>query len=497
LKDILSVSRRRAGVRVTRNTGFLVSGQLITALFVLLLLSVLGRKLMPEGFGLYRLAFKWAMCAGIILDFGSRQFVIREIAKDHRLLGRLVLSGLGMRIFLFLPILASFIAIAFVAYRSNYIVLLITLACTSISIKVSTDYLLSFFHGLERMEFSAVILPLQSILVYVASILAIVLLGAEPHVVFLFDIGAACLVFALTFIVLKVKVPFPIALPAPTEVWDLMRSCAPFAAMYIFGMMSFWLDTVVLSFVLTAGEMARDIGMYESVSALVGYAQRFPQLYAAAVYPVLVRELALHPDKVETILKSSIKILLIFSLPLASAWCVLAQPLGRFVYRGEMYDSAVPIAMILVWVLPLRFMCHLLIVSLNAAHCERINAWISVGTAICAILLIATLGHYLGARGAALGVVTASAVMATAYIHFVRKHVAKSLLSRGSLMMFPISAITALALWWMPVESLPLRASLGAAVCLLAIVLFGVISKEELRLALAWLKKTDAAPEVG
>jgi O-antigen/teichoic acid export membrane protein len=495
LSDILSVSRKHAGVRVTRNTGFLVSGQLVTALFVVLLLGLLGQKLETTGFGLYRLAFKWAMCAGIILDFGSRQFVIREVAKNHKRLGELVLSGLLMRVLFFLPLTAAFAGLAYLSYTlkgtgqdPRYITLLIALACTSISIKVSTDYLLSFFHGLERMEFSAVILPLQSVLVYAASLYAVLVVGAEPHIVFLFDMAAAALVFCITFVVLVLKVPFAFEFPGFAAVWDLVRSCGPFAAIYIFGMLSFWFDTIILSFVIR-GDMAGTIGYYESVSALVGYVQRFPPLLAAAVYPVLVRELAAKSQRVESLMQGATKIMLMVSLPMATAWFMLAQPISRFVYQGSEYDAAVPIAVILVWVLPLRFMSHLLVVALNAVHCERINAWISVVTAALAVVLTAVLGHFFGARGAAASVVATSAVMMGSYVYFIRKHLVKRLFGGASLMLIPVCVLLGLTLEFLPTDNLALLIPAGVLVTAAGIFLFRVITWNELQSLLTRLRE--------
>ncbi len=234
-----------------------VSEALIRSLAFLFVI-VAARYLGDLDYGRYSLAYFFAGLLTIFSDLGLNTVLIRDVSRDHRLLGRYAGNILFLKLIFSLALLLLGPGILFLLGYSRDLLLMILLSM----VYMQGIYLLEFFvaltNSLEKMEYELLIKGLYKSLV-VAIPIFFLWLGYGIWGLLLSLVGAYGISCVLTGWIIWKKIT-PLNLRRDTNLWkQLLRSAWPIGLSSLFMTVYARIDMVMLSLF---GVSPAEIGWY-------------------------------------------------------------------------------------------------------------------------------------------------------------------------------------------------------------------------------------------
>ena len=156
-----------------RNILFLLVSQGATWLVTIFLLILGPRKLGAEAFGRVQLAAAFVGFFNLVGSLGSYQYIVKNVARDSTELGRLVISAMQLKLLMGAVLSGLALALGWVVGYDREVLTLIAIALAGMMLNLLNEMVLAGLAGLELIAGSAV---WQTVQVYVASVLAIVVL---------------------------------------------------------------------------------------------------------------------------------------------------------------------------------------------------------------------------------------------------------------------------------------------------------------------------------
>jgi O-antigen/teichoic acid export membrane protein len=419
---------RSAGRIIARNTAFGVAAQLALKVANFAFTVLVVRTLGDAHFGQYSIVLAWAGLFSVIGDLGINQYLGREIARDPKAADQLFWDTVVLRVVLSLT--------------SSVI--------TVVGALVITDYPPEIILGIAIFTgtyfFSALLAPLQSLLVGNERIDIISMLTVMQQVVFM-TLATLFLVLGFDFIWLVIAglLNMPIILGTAYYVvkrnklgpprwhinkqlwWSIIKAGLPFAAIQLSLSFAFQVDTIFLS----AHTNDATVGWYNVAYRLTLTILAFSHSFNDAILPTLAREHANNPDSVRPWYYTSVRFIMIVSLPIAIGTSLLSDQI-TLIYGAEFLPAAVALA-ILVWDLPFviyHSLCGNLTTSIKK---ERDAARIYVSIGILNVVLNAILVPQIGLIGACFATVLTDAIGALQFYFLFRHEFGSGLNLRRSL----------------------------------------------------------------
>jgi len=383
---------------LAKNTFYLTAasiGQKAVAFFYFLALA---KTMGPEHTGAYFLALSITTIFSVIADFGLTPVIIREIAKQPRKEGTLLVRrAITLKIpFILLGGVGSILASLALGYDVS-VILLVAVA----TLVLAADAISLLYYGVLR---GSQCLSFESAGIFIGQILTLLFGGA----VLLFHPSLPWLVAALLvgslfnafFSVFQVIQSFGKNILQP--LWDLkgirvlLRLAFPFALAGTFVKVYSSIDSLFLSHF--AGTAA--VGVY-SVAYKFTYAFQFlPMAFIAALYPGMSAIVGKDPEQLAALFNRAMWYLAILAMPITLGLSVVASDAVRL--AGSDYDGAAPVLRVLVFVLMPIFLDFPVGSLLNAADRQGTKTAIMGITMVINVILNAIFIPFLGAMGAAL-----------------------------------------------------------------------------------------------
>ena len=404
---------------IAKNTGILGISQVITSILGFFLLIYIARCLGEVGFGKYSFAMSFTALFIIFADIGISNLIIRELARNKELTNE-YFTNVSI-----IKLLLSFLTFGFIALTINLIdyprdtTYAVYLFGVYMILTSFTQMSISIFQAYERMEYTAVVMVIDKILL-VPLVLFVLFSGyglIELAYVYIF-VGIVGVTLSFCIVLTKIAKPKPII---NFSLWKtLIIGSIPFGLNALFGVLFFKIDTVMLSILKSDAA----VGIYNAAYTPLLALGIIPGVFISALYPVMSRYFVSSKDSLKTFTVLSSKYMAIIGFPIAIGCFVLADRFIALFYLDQ-YSESIIAFQILALFIPLRFVSSITGTLLTSINRQSIRT-VSVGlSALFNIVLNAVMIPYVSYIGASIATVLSEVLLYSVFIYFINKHYKK------------------------------------------------------------------------
>lgn len=474
--------KNEIGKSVARNTVVMLGAQLITWISSFILLLFLPRYLGSAQYGQLYLAISIAMILSVVIDFGGKFLIPKEVAQDKGKTAKILVSYIGVRSIIWTISLCFFIVFAFIVdYSSTIKWLILILGITKLWEGLSKA-IRSCFQGHEMMEYPSIGVIVQKVFVSVAAVTAL-FLGAGP-----IPIALIMMVGVLGKLAVNMKFVPTIVESIPEFridiSLDLIKTSIPYFLWSIFGVIYYRIDTVMLS-----------VFTNESVVGWYGGAYRFfdvimflPSIFATVVFPIFSK-LDTKKQELTDTFQRSFRYMILSGIPMSICFFLFAENIVQLFYGLEEYAPSVFLLQVFAPGILLVYIDFVLGSTIMATDKQRALAWIgfiailiNIGLNFLAIPYTQNLWSNGGIGAAITTVVTelfimvaASSLLREEYFQGYSWSLSALSVISGIAMFAIVWVLNALSVFWM------VQALLGILFYLVCVIFLKVITKNELR----------------
>lgn len=360
-----------AAQTVARNSIFQLGAEIVLKLLSFGYMVLVVRQLGDAGFGKYSTAFAFVGILSIFADMGMAGYAIREIGKDRTRAAEYFANMIVLRLLLSVGVLILNVALAILLGYEAEMVWFIGLASLSLLLYAVQGPIAVTLRGLERMDHVSI----QSVVNRIAFISAGGLFlwlgwGVTGAILATFVGIVAQAVLGWHSLRAIADLPFRIT----PRIWmPLIRAGIPFGLITFATMLSFKIDTVMLSLWRTHAE----VGWYNIAYNLVFALLSLTSSFNTTLVPTLTRQYQTDPSGVQTFYLRTMRMLWIMSLPIAVGTALLSHQLIVLIYGSDVAPAADALA-ILIWVLPAITLTSLCGAISTVLHRERASARVAL-----------------------------------------------------------------------------------------------------------------------
>lgn len=466
--------------RLVRNLAMLLSSQV-----GIWLVTFVSNVFVPRGLGPARMGeLTVATSVGTVLDtifsLGYGPLMVKVIARDRSRASGLVGTALLTRLLLLLPATGTVLVLTTVIHASQELTVLIWLATAGTFVGFFGGPFNASFQALERMEYVAFANVLSRGAVAFASVV-LVLVHYGPGHILAMTLFATALVTVLFWWWSR---------PLFGVDWRWSGERARFL---LVGSLPYWTTALVLSFymwidslMLSAMAPINVVGWYSVPTRLFAALLFFPVILSTAYLPRLSRAYGAGPEALAREARRVIELTLSASFPVMAGLALVSWQLTWVLYGPE-YLPSVPVMIVLALALPATYLNIMANQVLIAANGQTYWTFVMIGAAIANPLLNLFSIHYAqsqwgnGALGAAAALLATEVGMAVAGVVLMIPLLRWSVVARVA-RAAAATLVMSVVVWLVAHRYglTPMVAS-GALTFPLAALLFGVLTREELR----------------
>lgn len=369
-------------IRRIRKNVFALSLSSLGKLLTLVLLIFCANILPGTEWGILATALALTEILNVVTDLGLSSLIIREVARERRQVGKYLSNGIFLKFFLAVITFVLIFIIANLGDRSPVEVVVIYILTFRIILFSLAKFLESIFQAFEKMEYSAFVVILERATTFVLGWLALRIGLGLMGVAWAMFIGSALYLLLSSAVLIK-KFVRPRFSVNTKEVKSLIKEAFPFALTFIFLVIYFRIDMVMLR------EMkgALVVGWYAASYQIIQALMVIPGVAMAVLFPLLSRYFKFSRDSLVLAYRKSFQYMLYLALPIALGTTLLADRIIILLYPGlEGHAHSVIALRILIWALALIFVNTVMANVINSINKVRyssfvigINAVINIG----------------------------------------------------------------------------------------------------------------------
>jgi len=401
--------------RVAKNTGIIISGDLIFRLVSLVVTIYLARYLGTAGFGKYSFVFAYLAFFNIITDLGLQTILVREMAREPTHAPKLIGNAYIIRwILTALAVASSIIVITLMSYPADTTTY-IYIASLTVLFKSFSDFYRTIFEANLRMEYNMVAKLAFKGVSATLILLIIFMKGTLLHIMIAL-VFAEMVKTSLNYLFSRkfVKPQFEIDF----GLWKyLFKEALPIAIYSVVWVIHFRTDVVMLS--MMQGDAP--VGIYSAAYKLCDPLSLIPGALTVSLFPLMSQFFKNSRRNLIKTYELSIKYVLITMLPIAIGITFLPDRFIFLIYGAEFKYSA-DVLRILVWAFVLTSINSVLLNLLISINQQKLNTISITLCAITNVILNFFLIPILSYNGAALATVVTKAVLLLASFFFVSRH---------------------------------------------------------------------------
>jgi O-antigen/teichoic acid export membrane protein len=404
---VADIDNVRGDGSILSSTLVLSGGELLGQLAALTFMILLARNFGAETVGQYSLAMALGGSLAILISFGNRTLLIREISRDPVKGPDLIGLLLPVEIFIGLMVCSMVAAGLYLFVSDDSIVRRIILMIAAYQVLWHlTSLFVVQFRAVNRMSAAAFIGAGDRLIALILAAFAVLVGQAETVVIAAMPIGAMLMFMAgwrATYIVFgHPQIAFNI--PAILSLAARSRHFLVMAILYVL------YDRAGL-FLLAAIEGTMSLGFYTPPDRIVASLGMLYLMLSAALLPVLSRCAISSKIEFSRIADQSLRISLLVAIPFAGLLIAFSADIIQLVFGSEFSGSAAALV-ILAPALVFRSMTSLWATQAIAIDAQRAVMLIGI-TCVALFLLLATLFiQYFSYIGLALAVLIAEMVQA-------------------------------------------------------------------------------------
>jgi O-antigen/teichoic acid export membrane protein len=353
-----------------QNSSALLGASIATRVIGYATTITIARMLGGEQFG--RLAFATVAVGyfGILVEFGTSNWLVREVARRKPQAEGVARASARLRLTVFALGLPAVAILALTINKTPDVKLAMGLVAASLLPKTVTGIYIALMQGHERMELVA---GLSVAEVTASLVLCVTALLISPSIV---TLTAAGLVSAVVELVIARflcrRAGCPVGLGGKAALWRTAAvGGAPFLATAILGAAYFKADILLLSFL--RGDL--QVGYYSAASRLIESARFIPWALSFPLYPVLSKGFAEGRPEIHELQARAAGLLLAVGLPIAALSSVFSREIIVLLYGAGFAPAAAALKW-LAWALPLIYVNILFCFSAYAQDRQRQVMWL-------------------------------------------------------------------------------------------------------------------------
>ncbi len=461
-----------------------LANKAIETAFAALMLRILG----PDAAGKYYFAITIWIWLDIFTTFGLNILLQREVAKDRALGSQYLANTTILRLILIAvaaPLLGVFIGARQLTrpLAGDTIAAMVLLAVGILPGSLANG-LTAVFNAFEKMEYPAAVTTVTTMLKVVLGTLVLLLglgfVGLAGLSIVINVITAAILLYLL--IRTRLLPRGVSALRAFKLDFSLQRQMAglswPLMLNNLLSAFFFKVDVALLETI--RGNTV--VGLYSVAYKFMDALNILPASFTIAVFPIMSRYADSAKDSLLRAYLLSVRLLVIVALPIAIVTTALAEPLV-YLLGGSQYlpDSRIALQL-MIWSIPVGFInsvTHYVLIALNQQRFLTRAFALGLAFTVVANLVFIPLYSY---RASALIHLFSELALLLPFYYCLRKHLGS--VPWGRLLWRPALAAALMGglLGLLRDTSLLLTVPLGGLVYLLALILLGTFSEEEVAL---------------
>lgn len=469
------------GHGVARNLGALFGGQAVTWTMTLIWMLIVPRALGPVGLGILVSAQSVSGVLGIVLGVGARNYLVIETVGDRTAGPKLVGTALILRLAAVPLVGLAAVAWARFAHYGHEATTVLYLITAMTALTLLMEPLQAAFQSIERMKYLAyadVVNKTAQSLVGIALVLVgfkVVGIAANMAII-------AAVVFVLAFWWLRpyfrVEIRTNLTLMA-----QVSRQSIPYWAFGLFGLIYFWIDTIMLS-LMTRPEV---VGWYGVSTSLFQTLMFVPVLVQTAWLPRLAAAFVKSGRALAETARVPVELVLTISVPIAMATALVAGPLIHTVY-GAGFAHAVPVMIVLAACVPPLYLNTMLGTVLQAAKRRAVWASAMAGAAVVNplfnLVLIPLTEHryHNGAIGAGISLVLTEVLISGVFVLATRDVFDGRVVKRCALVCLASTGMGAVAFATRRFGT-PLSLAAGFATLGILAMMLRILGRKELEMA--------------
>jgi O-antigen/teichoic acid export membrane protein len=463
---------------VARNSLFSIAAQVMLRILSFIYSIAVVRQLGDERFGQYSTVIALVGIFAVFADLGMANYAMREIAINRARAAPLFASMVVLRLGLATIMIGANVLLSMALGYEPQLVSWVMLASVGLLLYAIQGPAMVVLQGFERIDYTASYEVLnQAILITVGALLLWLGWGV-PGVIIASFCGVIVSALASWRSVRRIT---NLSVHVEPRTWlPLLRAGLPFALITFATMVSFKVDTVLLSLWRPLAE----VGWYNVAYNLIFALLTLSASFNGVLVPSLTRLRQFEPTGVREFYVRATRLLWIATLPIAVGTTLLADRLIVLLYGVE-YAPAGPALRILIWVLPVLTLTSLFGSITTVFHRERSTVRINMLNAAFNIALNLWAIPRYGLLGAALMTVATEVLGLIQFTLLLRD--AFPLRTFVNALLTPLLAVLVmggmvLLLWWFPIIAI---ISVGAGVYAMTLLLSGGLKVAEVKLIMA------------
>lgn len=381
VEDLMTTART-----IAKNTTVLFIAQIITYVIGFFITMYTARYLGAEGFGVISLALSITGIFGIISDMGLSTLMVRDIAREKSLKDKYLINVSLMKlilVFLMSGSIILFVSVIGYDFTAKTVIYIITI---STLINAFAGVFAAVFQANEKMEYISINSIINS---------AAMLLGTVIGITYQLDIFYFALLYVISnvlsliyiliiyvwkFSIPKSKIDFTFWKPTINEAW-------PFGVTSFFVNIYYWIDSVILSIMVSA----EVVGWYNAAYRLIMVLLFIPIVLNTVMFPVMSKYYVSSKDSFRLLYDKYFQYMVIIGIPIGVGTTLLADKIILLIY-GSQYTPSITALQILIWANVIIFVSgafgRLLEVSNKQLVLTKITAICAVANIIFNIILI-------------------------------------------------------------------------------------------------------------
>lgn len=380
--------------RIYKNTLYLSIAEIISKVLQFVVMIYAAKLLSQEDFGKFSFAIALSLIAVVLADLGINSSLIREISRNKELVGKYFINAFLIKIVMSSVTYSLIVAILnILSYTQDtkdivYIIWLFTILSTF------TELFYSIFRAFEMMFYDAFLKILRMIILTFVSL----------YVLFK---GYDVITFSYTFIFVEIIIVLIASVIALKKfikiekaidylfIKSILKKAIPFGFSGVFGMIYFFIGSIMLSKIKGDGEVAIYSAAYNIALAILF----IPTVYTNAIYPVLSRYYKESKAELRILYEKSFKYLYIIGVPISVGLYLLADRI-IFLFYGKIYSDSIIAMQIIAWYLFIKFINFLfgvILFSIDQQNKRMLGQSMTAGFNILLNLFVIPKFGYIGA----------------------------------------------------------------------------------------------------
>lgn len=345
----------------------------ISNVFLIFFLTIfIARELGPNGLGIYSFVMVIGGVIAAVLELGLDGLVTREVARNPEKTKRLLASSLGIRLIGTIIFLGIMILTLEILGLESTMTESIILLAIYVSIRNFTGSFKSVFRAYEKMKFESIIVIFHGVIIFLVGTLAL-LLGLGIRGVFLVFILGGILEFLVGNYFIRKKFLKPGIEFDFSVLKKVFKNTFPFWVMGVLLSIYISTDIVMINFIRSI----EDVGFYNAAYRIMVAPTIIVVPFVIALYPRLSKYFTNSKKDFSELFHKSLRLLLIFSLPLSVFFSLYAKEIILLIY-GNSFEPTIEAFKIMSFFPALISVNILLSTSLNAINKQKQNMFFMI-----------------------------------------------------------------------------------------------------------------------